>query len=44
MTLMKSNYDDVENYLNLALENDVDRCIIERITPINKSDNSNIII
>lgn len=43
MTLMKSNYDDVKNYLNLALENDVDRCIIERITPINKSDNSNIL-
>lgn len=37
MTLMKSNMNDVENYLNLAIDYNVDRCIIERITLINDS-------
>ncbi|KZX10505.1 antilisterial bacteriocin subtilosin biosynthesis protein AlbA [Methanobrevibacter oralis] len=41
MTLMKNNYYDVKNYLDLALNNNVDRCIIERVTPINKNENYN---
>lgn len=43
MTLMKNNYNDVKNYLDLALKYDVDRCIIERVTPINNNENADIL-
>ncbi|MEX2704998.1 MAG: radical SAM protein [Candidatus Freyrarchaeum guaymaensis] len=34
MTLVRQNVDDVRNYLDLAIEHNVDRCIIERVTAI----------
>jgi radical SAM protein with 4Fe4S-binding SPASM domain len=36
MTLIKDNLHDVENYIKLALDKDVDRCIIERVTAIDE--------
>jgi len=36
MTLIKDNLHDVKNYIRLALDKDVDRCIIERVTAIDE--------
>jgi radical SAM protein with 4Fe4S-binding SPASM domain len=36
MTLVQDNLHDVENYIQLAMDKCVDRCIIERVTAINE--------